>query len=84
MNQTLDERLSIVAKKIDIIQNSIKQDQNKMEFLQQNIFLLSELKKYDINSKMYNLRMIQLETNIQSEKRNEMAGEIIFGPQIIE
>ena len=84
MDLTLDDRLSIVAKKIDIIQNSIKQDQLKMEFLQQNIFLLSELKKYDINSKMYNLRMIQLESNIQSEKHNEMAGEIIFGPQIIE
>jgi len=58
MDQTLDDRLSIVAKKIDIIQNTIKQDQIKMEFLQQNIFLLSELKKYDINSKMYNFRMI--------------------------
>lgn len=85
MDQKLDDRVSRVAKKLDIIQNAtIKQDQIKMEFLEQNIFLLSELKKYDVNSKMYNLRKIQLESNILAEKHNEMIGEIIFGPQIIE
>jgi hypothetical protein len=84
MNQTLDFKLSKMNETLDIMENDMKKNLNALKFLQQNIFLLKEMKKYDVNSEMYKLRVIQYESNIIAEKMNQMNGEYILGPGIIE
>jgi hypothetical protein len=84
MNQDIDLKLSKINETLNIMQNDSKKYEDKLLFLQQNIFLLKEMQKYDINSEMYKLRAIQFESNIIAEKMNKMNGENIFGPGIIQ
>jgi hypothetical protein len=84
MNQNIDLKLSKMNETLNIMQNDLKKYEDILLFLQQNIFLLKEMQKYDENSEMYKLRAIQFESNIIAEKMNKMNGENIFGPGIIE
>jgi hypothetical protein len=64
------------------LQNDISLEKYNLEVIEQNKIILNELCKYDKNSKMYKLKMIQYKTNIMNMEINKKLGVVLVGQNI--